>query len=120
MTDRMIEMPRSCLWLILIAVGAVLLFSPNALQSQQETRTKRKIIVHTAAEYPPLARSLALEGVVKVDALVSPDGTVKSVEVKGGHPVLVQAAINTVRRWKWEPVAHETHELVDVKFSPAD
>jgi len=61
---------------------------------------------------------MALQGVVKVDALVAPDGTVKSIEVKGGHPVLAQAAANTVRRWKWEPAPHESHELVEVRFSP--
>lgn len=61
---------------------------------------------------------MALQGVVKVDALVAPDGTVKSVEIKGGHPVLAQAAANTVRRWKWEPALRESHELVEVRFSP--
>ena len=67
--------------------------------------------------YPQLARNLALEGVVKVDALVAPDGTVKTVEIKAGHPVLVQAAANAVRRWKWEPAAYESHEIVQVRFS---
>jgi TonB family protein len=61
---------------------------------------------------------MALQGAVKVEALVGPDGSVKSVEIKGGHPVLAQAAANTVRRWKWEATAHESHELVEVKFSP--
>jgi TonB family protein len=61
---------------------------------------------------------MALQGTVKVDALVSADGSVKSVEIKGGHPVLAQAAMNTVRRWKWEPAARESHGLVEVRFSP--
>lgn len=118
-TDRSTLMRRFLVGVLLLAAG-MLVLSSQALQPQQQAASQRKITVRTAAEYPALARSLALEGVVKVDALVAADGTVKSVEVKGGHPVLVQAAINTVRRWKWEPAAHETHELVDVKFSPAD
>lgn len=84
----------------------------------QQAGPVRKLIGRTAAQYPDLARSMALQGVVKVDALVAPDGTVKSVEIKGGHPVLAQAAANTVRRWKWEPASRESHELVEVKFSP--
>jgi hypothetical protein len=40
------------------------------------------------------------------------------MQIKGGHPVLAQAAVNSVRRWKWEPAAHETHETVEVKFTP--
>ena len=61
---------------------------------------------------------MALEGIVKVEAIVAPDGTVRSVEVKGGHPVLAQAAVNTVRKWKWEVASKESRELVEVKFSP--
>ena len=61
---------------------------------------------------------MALQGVVRVEAVVAPDGTVKAVDVKGGHPVLAQAAVNAVRKWKWEPAARESREPVEVKFSP--
>ena len=84
----------------------------------QESTTKRKLLGRTATPYPELARSMALEGVVKLDVLVASDGTAKSVEIKGGHPVLAQAAISAVRRWKWEPAPHDSHELVEVKYSP--
>jgi TonB family protein len=63
---------------------------------------------------------MALQGTVKVEALVAPDGSVKTVDIKGGHPVLAQAAVNTVRRWRWEPAARESHEVVEVKFSPEE
>jgi outer membrane biosynthesis protein TonB len=61
---------------------------------------------------------MALEGIVKVEALVAADGSVETVDVKGGHPVLAQAAANAVRRWKWEAASHESHELVELKFAP--
>jgi len=61
---------------------------------------------------------MALQGTVKLEVLGSPDGSVKETQIKGGHPVLAQAAVNSVRRWKWEPAAHETHETVEVKFTP--
>jgi len=60
---------------------------------------------------------MALTGVVKIDALVAPDGTVTALEVKGDHPVLAQAAANAVRQWKWEAVAQESHEIVEIHFS---
>jgi membrane protein involved in colicin uptake len=62
---------------------------------------------------------MALEGIVKVDALVEPDGSVKSIDSRGGHPVLAQAAAKAVHQWKWE-AAHESHEVVLVKFSPPE
>jgi len=105
----------------LSAVGALLLavtYSLAPLQCHaQDSVSKRRVVERVAPLYPELARSLALNGVVKVDALVAPDGTVTAVDIKAGHPVLVQAAANAVRRWRWEPAAHESHEIVQVKFS---
>ena len=99
--------------LLLAAILFIVLIS-----SQAQDAGKRRIVEHSAPAYPTLARNMALQGIVKVDALVAPDGTVKGAEIKGGHPVLAQAAINAVRHWRWEPSAHESHEVVEVKFSP--
>jgi TonB family protein len=107
-----------CLSLVLAFCGAALLF-PTGLQAQQGA-VVRKIMERTTPMYPALARSMALQGSVKVEALVEPDGTVKNVEIKGGHPVLAQAAVNTVRRWRWEPAAHESREIVELKFAPSE
>ena len=89
-----------------------------SLCGQAQESGKRRLLDHAAPAYPALARKMALDGVVKVDALVSPDGTVKSVDVKGGSPVLTQAAVDAVRQWKWQPASRETHEIVEVKFTP--
>ncbi len=86
----------------------------------QESASKRKIVRKSAATYPTLARHMGLWGVVKIDAVVAPDGTVKTLDVKGGHPVLVQAASNTIRQWKWEPAPHESHEMVEIHFAPSE
>jgi TonB family protein len=102
--------------LLLGLLSSILILSTGSLS--QQPSVVRKLIARTAPLYPELARSMALQGTVKVDALVAADGSVKSVEIKGGHPVLAQAALNTVRRWKWEPALHESHEMVEVKFSP--
>jgi len=71
--------------------------------------------------YPETARSLRLHGAVKVEAVVASNGLVKDVEVKGGHPILAQAAEDAVRKWRFEPGPHETRELVEVVFeAPSD
>jgi len=57
-----------------------------------------------------------IQGVVKVEAQVAPNGTVKSVTVKGGHPMLAQAAVTAVGHWKFEPAPHESKELIEIKF----
>ncbi len=53
-----------------------------------------------------------------MEAVVASNGVVKTVEVKGGHPVLVQSAMDAVRQWKWEPTSHESRELIEVRFDP--
>ncbi len=101
--------------LLLAAIFALL---PSHGHAQDAA--KRKLLDRSTPSYPALARGMALEGVVKVDALVAPDGRVKAVAIKGGHPVLAQAATNAVRSWKWEPASRESHELVEIKFTPPE
>jgi len=59
-----------------------------------------------------------LQGTVKMLVLVEPNGSPKSIEVKGGNPVLVQAAEKALHDWKWEPAAHATSEVIDLRFDP--
>lgn len=88
-------------------------------QSQQETG-KRHVVQRSSPAYPNLAKSMGLAGTVRVEATVSPDGSVRTVDVKGGHPVLAQAAVSSVLKWRWEPAPHESRETVEVKFEPAE
>jgi TonB family protein len=100
-----------------LLLAAVLSFVPLHSRAQ-EAAVKRRLVSQPAAVYPTLARSMALQGIVKVEAVVAADGSVKAVNTKGGHPVLAQAAVNTVRQWRWEPASHESHEIVEVRFAP--
>jgi len=104
-------------WLLLIMCSVAFIL-PQPSRAQQEPGSKRRLLNHATPAYPALGRSMGLAGVVKVEAVVASDGSVKNVDIKGGHPVLAQAAVNAVRQWKWEPSAHESRELVEVKFSP--
>jgi len=97
-------------------LAAILIIVP--IHSRAQYTAKRRILLRVTPPYPALARSMALEGIVKVEAVVAPDGSVTTVAIKGGHPVLAQAAANAVRHWRWESAAHESHEMVELKFSP--
>lgn len=106
-----------CYVIFLTIASGLLILVPQRSRAQQAD-SARKVLERTPAPYPALARTMALQGIVKVEVLVSPDGSVKETQIKGGHPVLAQAAVNSVRRWKWEPAPHESHETVEVKFTP--
>jgi TonB family protein len=99
-----------------LILAALMIFVPLSSRAQESPESSRRIVTRTAPNYPPVAHQLEIRGSVKVEALVSPNGTVKAVEVKGGHPMLAQAAQEAVRQWKWEPSSKESREVVEIKF----
>ncbi|HEV2730445.1 MAG TPA: energy transducer TonB [Terriglobales bacterium] len=105
---------------LLVLLWAAALIPGHSLAQQQEEQTasKRKVVNRVVPAYPQLARTMNLKGTVRIEALVAPNGVVKSVSVKGGHPVLVQAAENAIQKWRWEPATRETHEPIEVSFDP--
>lgn len=110
------EFPRTLRLTALILVTFISLAAVSF--AGQSADGDRKILVKTAPIYPTLARSMNIRGVVKLEAVVLPNGVVKSVEVKGGHPLLTQSAVTAVGHWKFEPASHETRELIQIEFGP--
>jgi len=53
--------------------------------------------------YPPLARNARVQGQVVLTAIISKDGTIQDLRVLSGHPLLVQAALDAVRQWRYKP-----------------
>jgi TonB family protein len=103
---------------LVLLVVAPLMFRANQASAQETSEGTRKVVTKVVPEYPNLARSMHIQGNVRADVLVAPNGKVKSIQVKGGHPLLGQAAQNALGQWTWEPAAHETHESVELKFNP--
>lgn len=62
---------------------------------------------------------MSIAGVVKVQVVVAPNGTVKSTKVVGGHPLLVSAAVDAVKKWRFESAPDETTGVVEFKFDPS-
>jgi len=102
----------------LFVLVPILLSTPSPAPAQEASDSARKVVNKVVPQYPSLARSMNLQGIVRADVLVAPDGKVKLIEVKGGHPVLVDAAEHALRDWKWAPAPRETHESVELRFNP--
>jgi TonB family protein len=109
---------RHWIALTLLAVCWTLVGVPSSFAQQDDPEVNRKLVTKVMPEYPPMAKTMGLRGIVRVEVLVAPNGTVKSLQIKGGHPMLAQAAADAVRRWKWVQAAHESKEPVIVKFDP--
>lgn len=67
--------------------------------------------------YPELAKRMNISGTVKVEVTVAPNGHVISAKAMGGHPLLVESAVNAAKEFKYETSAEETKELVEFKFN---
>jgi TonB family protein len=85
---------------------------------QAASPPERKIIDKIAPAYPPLARRTNIRGVVKLEVVVRPNGTVKSTRVLGGNPVLIDSAKDAVQQWKFEAGPQETTEIEQIRFEP--
>ena len=53
--------------------------------------------------YPPLAKQARIQGVVVLEAEISKEGTIDNLKVISGHPLLIQAAIDAVKQWRYKP-----------------
>jgi TonB family protein len=82
-----------------------------------------RLINRVQPVYPALARQTRIQGVVRLHMILQKDGTVQQLEVLSGHPLLVQAAMDAVRQWRYQPTllngeAVEVDTTVDVVFAP--
>lgn len=64
---------------------------------------QRKISVQefVAPIYPPIAKQAHIVGDVKLHFDVSPGGELQDVQVVTGHPMLAQAALDAIAKWRF-------------------
>jgi TonB family protein len=104
---------------ILLLLSAISFTASKPFLAQESADAPpRKVVSQTAAVYPTLARSMNIHGIVKLELLIAPNGTVKKVDVKGGHPLLTQSAVTAVGHWRFEAAAHDSKQTVEIKFEP--
>ncbi len=72
--------------------------------------------------YPPLAKQARIQGTVKFTAVIGTDGTIRNLQLLGGHPLLVPAAQEAVKQWVYQPTTLngepvEVVTQIDVNFT---
>jgi TonB family protein len=99
-----------------VAISAVVYPVSGYAQEELTRKVKNKV----PPVYPDIARRMSITGTVRVAVVVTPSGTLKSTKVVGGHPLLVNAAMDALKRWKFEPAAEESSGIVEFKFQPQE
>ena len=98
---------------------------PPVTRAVRVSRMMQGNLVHRVEPiYPPLARAARIQGPVLLQAIISKQGTIESLRVVSGHPMLVQAAVSAVQQWRYrpyelngEPVEVETQVTVNFVLS---
>jgi TonB family protein len=100
-----------------IAPSPVVWLAPD----QAERRLRNRI----EPQYPADALDAHRSGEVALDVLVAEDGSVASIHILSGDPLLAAAAADAVRQWRYEP--YRQHERpspfqtdVTLKFAPSN
>ena len=100
----------------IVVVSVTSIFQHPTAFAQEDVA--RRVKTKVAPVYPEIARRMGISGTVKLSVVVATNGSVKNTTAVGGHPVLVNAAIDAVRKWKFEPASTESTGTIWIKFAP--
>src|SRR5450432_3936985 len=102
----------------LLIVPLFLAVAPLASQTRDPDSAERKVINRVEPEYPETLKRLYIGGVVRVEVLVGPNGSVKSTKLLGGSPILGQSTMKAIKQWKYSPAALDETLTVKLEFDP--
>jgi len=94
----------------------VLLLMATVMTAGAFAQSGRVLKTKVSPVYPELAKKMNVNGAVKVEVTVAANGSVKTAKALGGHPLLIDAAVNAAKQFKYE-AGEETKELVEFKFN---
>jgi len=106
-----------------LAVGLLLIggwAAINAPLSWGQEEIARKAKSKVSPVYPELAKKMSISGVVRIQVTVAANGSVKDAKLVGGHPVLANAALDAVRKWRYEAGLAESTGIVVFRFDPTE
>jgi protein TonB len=88
------------LGLLAVACSAVAQDAPKKVTQAEATSA---VVSKVSPEYPEMARKLRLSGSVELEATVGENGSVSSIKIVSGNPVLTRAASAALLKWKFKP-----------------
>jgi protein TonB len=79
------------------------------------------LIDRVMPEYPKIAKIARVQGTVQLDAWIAKDGSIERLRVISGNPMLIDAAIQAVKQWRYKPYLlsgepFEVETTVEVNF----
>jgi TonB family protein len=78
---------------------------------------ERAVKTRVAPIYPDIARRMNVSGAVKIEATVDAEGKVTNAKAVNGNLILVPAAEDAVRKWRFAPGTGTSKVEVEINFS---
>jgi periplasmic protein TonB len=113
---KRLELAQFALGLTLLLGGLIVPMRNTSAQEASADASHRKVKNRVTPDYPSLAKQMNVTGKVKVETTISPDGRVTNTKVVGGSPILVNAAIDALRKWRFESAPKESTEIIEFDF----
>ena len=78
--------------------------APVAVQRIRQSQIEPAMILsQPQPAYPSVARGVGIQGDVVLHAIIDREGRIAELQVVAGHPLLVRAALDAVRTWRYRP-----------------
>jgi TonB family protein len=77
--------------------------SPTAQEAISYEVAVRNLVNRVEPVYPALAKAARIQGVVRFQVVITETGDVADLRLVSGHPLLIQAAKDAVRQWRFKP-----------------
>jgi TonB family protein len=90
-------------WVILVLVFATSTLGQTTLPRVSSEEAVKHLVSSSPPVYPPLAQQTRISGDVLLEIVVTADGKTSLRHVISGHPLLIQAAIDAVQTWRFQP-----------------
>ena len=80
------------------------------------------LINKVTPQYPPIAKTAHVSGTVVLHAVISKDGSIQELQYVSGPPLLMKAAMDAVKEWRYKPTLLngepvEVDTTIDVVFT---
>ena len=113
--ERAVRRSSFVFFVLLLLVAGVWM---RASAQTYEGDSDRKVVSRVDPEYPEALKKLYIGGVVRVEVVVAPNGSVKTTKLLGGSPILGQSTMKAVKQWKYAPALADETLTVKVEFDP--
>jgi periplasmic protein TonB len=80
------------------------------------------LIYRVEPVYPTLAKISRVQGIVVFQAIIGTDGRIRDLQLNEGHPLLIDAAKNSILQWRYRPTLLngkpvEVSTVITVRFN---